>query len=119
MINSFWVETFVQVMIMARDNVLRAIKNAEIEATETLSEAKREAIAITSKARQKASEIVVEGKSISESEAQNLISETRKSAGSEAEIVSKDGHDAGEKVHNSGKKNRDKAVKLVVDYFRK
>ena len=74
MINSFWVETFVQVMIMARDNVLRAIKNAEIEATETLSEAKREAIAITSKARQKASEIVVEGKSISESDAQNLIS---------------------------------------------
>ena len=104
---------------MARDNVLRAIKNAEIEATETLSEAKKEAIAITSKARQKASEIVVEGKSISESEAQNLISETRQSAGSEAEMVAKDGHTAGQKLHNSGKKNRDKAVKLVVDYFRK
>jgi vacuolar-type H+-ATPase subunit H len=48
-----------------------------------------------------------------------LISETRDSAGSEAEKVSKDGHAAGEKVHNSGKKNRDKAVKLVIDYFRK
>ena len=104
---------------MARDNVLRAIRNAEIEATETLSEAKKEATMITSKARQKASEIVVEGKSISESDAQNLISDTRKSAGSEAEMVSKGGHEAGEKVHASGKKNRDKAVKLVVDYFRK
>ena len=118
-INSFWVERFVQVLIMARDNVLRAIRDAEIEATETLSEAKKEASMIISQARQKASEIIIEGKSISESDAQDLISETRQSAGSEAEMVAKDGHTAGQKLHNSGKKNRDKAVKLVVDYFRK
>lgn len=104
---------------MARNNVLRAIRDAEIEATETLSEAKKEASMIISQARQKASEIIIEGKSISESDAQKLISETRQSAGSEAEMVAKDGYTAGQKLHNSGKKNQDKAVKLVVDYFRK
>ena len=104
---------------MVRDNVLRAIRDAEIKATETLSEAKKEASMIISQARQKSSEIIIQEKSVSESNAQSLISETRDSAGSEAEKVSKDGHVAGEKVHNSGKKNRDKAVKLVIDYFRK
>ena len=44
---------------MARDNVLRAIKDAEIKATETLSEAKKEATTIISQARQKASEIII------------------------------------------------------------
>ena len=119
MINYSQVPLITKGVTMSRADVLRAIKDAEMEATEMLSEAKKEATMIISKARQKASEIVVEGKSISESDAQNLISETRKSAGSEAEMVSKEGQDAGEKVHNSGKKNRDKAVKLVVDYFRK
>ena len=104
---------------MVRDNVLRAINDAEIKATETLSEAKKEASMIISQARQKSSEIIIQERSISETNAQHLISETRNSAGSEAEKVSKDGHAAGEKVHNSGKKNRDKAVKLVIDYFRK
>jgi len=104
---------------MAREEVLRAIRDAEIEATATLSDAKKEASQIVSQARQKASEIISQGKSTSESDAQNLISEVRLSAGSEAELVSKEGHTAEKNIHDSGKKNRDKAVKLVIDSFRK
>jgi len=104
---------------MAREDVLRAIKDAEIAATATLSDAKKEASQIVSQARQNASEILTSGKSTSESEAQNLISEARASAGTEAEVVSNDGQTAQKNVHDSGKKNRDKAVKLVIDSFRK
>jgi vacuolar-type H+-ATPase subunit H len=104
---------------MAREDVLRAIKDAEIAATATLLDAKKEAAQIVSQARQNASEILTSGKSTSESEAQNLISEARASAGTEAEVVSTDGHAAQKSVHDSGKKNRDKAAKLVIDSFRK
>ena len=41
------------------------------------------------------------------------------SAGTEAEVVSNDGQAAQKNVHDSGKKNRDKAAKLVIDSFRK
>ena len=104
---------------MTKEEVLRAIKDAEIAATETLSNAKKEASQIVSQARQNASEILSAGKSTSESEGQSLISEARASAGSEAEVVSNDGHAAQKNVHDSGKKNRDKAAKLVIDSFRK
>ena len=60
---------------MAREDVLRAIKNAEIAATENLSYA-------------------------------------------EADTVSSDGHLAQKNIHKSGNKNRDKAVKVVLDAFR-
>ena len=66
---------------MAREDVLRAIKDAEIAATATLSDAKKEASQIVSQARQNASEILISGKSTSEFEAQNLISEAKASAG--------------------------------------
>ena len=49
---------------MAREDVLRAIKDAEIEATATLSDAKKEASQIVSQARQNASEILTSGKEI-------------------------------------------------------
>ena len=99
---------------MAREDVLRAIKDAEIAATETLSTAKKEAAQIISQARQNASEILTSGKSSSESEAQNLISDARASAGSEANIVSKDGEVAQKNVHDSGKKNRKKLTNTEI-----
>ncbi len=109
----------IRVQSMAREEVLRAIKDAEIAAAETLSNAKKEAAQLISQARQNASEILTSGKSTSESEAQNLISEARASAGTKAEVVSKDGQTAQKNVHDSGKKNREKAAKLVIDSFRK
>ena len=104
---------------MAREDVLRAIKDAEIAATETLSNAKKEAAQIVSQARQNASVILTSGRTTSESEAQNLISDARASAGTEAEVVSNDGQVAQKNVHDSGKKNRDKAAELVIKSFRK
>jgi len=56
---------------MAREDVLRAIKNAEIAATENLSYAKKEASSIISQSRQNASEILVSGRSNSDSESQD------------------------------------------------
>ncbi len=103
---------------MAREDILRAIKNAEIAATETLSDAKKEASSIISQSRQKASEIMASGRSNSESDAQDLISTARESAGSEADVVSSDGHVAEKSIHDSGNKNRKKAVKVVLDAFR-
>lgn len=105
-------------LIMAREDVLRAIKNAEIAATETLSDAKKEASSIISQSRQNASEILVSGRSNSDSESQGLISDARTIAGSEADTVSSDGHLAQKNIHKSGNKNRDKAVKVVLDAFR-
>jgi ATP synthase H subunit len=103
---------------MTREDVLRSIKNAEIAATETLSNAKKEAASIISQARQNASEILTSGRSDSESNAQGLISKARESAGSEAEVVSNDGKVAQKSIHDSGIKNRQKAEKIVIDAFR-
>ena len=47
-----------------------------------------------------------------------LISKARESAGSEADIVSNDGQIAQKSIHDSGKMNRVKAEKIVIDSFR-
>ena len=104
--------------MMAREDVLRAIKDAEIAATETLSNAKREASSIISQARQNASEIALSGRANSESDAQGMIAKARESAGSEADVVSSEGLKAQKNIHNSGIKNRQKAEKIVIDAFR-
>ena len=103
---------------MTREEVLRSIKDAEIAATETLLNAKKEATSIISQARQNASEIVTTGRTDSESDAQGLLSEARANAGSEADIVSNDGQIAQKSIHDSGKMNRVKAEKIVIDAFR-
>ena len=47
-----------------------------------------------------------------------MISKARESANSKAKLVSDDGSLAQKNVHDSGKKNREKAKKLVIDAFK-
>jgi vacuolar-type H+-ATPase subunit H len=103
---------------MTRKDVLRTIRDAENAATETISNAKKEASSIISKARLNASEIVISGRSNSEAEALNLITSARADAGDEASIVSSAGDSATKNIHGSGKKNRSKATKIVIDAFK-
>jgi len=104
---------------MVREKVLRAIKDAEKAASETISEAKKEAASIISQARLNASEIMNSELSKSELSNQNLINEARDSASSEAKLVSDDGDKVQKKLHDSGKKNRFKAEKIIIDAFKK
>ncbi len=104
---------------MARKDVLKAIKDAEIAAQVTLSDAKKEAASILTNARLNASEIINIGRNDSESDAQNLISEARATADSKANLVSSDGKIAQKSIHESGNINRIEATKLVLDAFRK
>ena len=110
--------SLIPVQSMARKKVLRAIKDAEKAASETLSNAKKEAASIISQARQNASEILNSERSNSDSTNQNMLSKARESANSEATLVSDDGRLAEKNVHDSGKKNRAKAEKLVIDAFK-
>ena len=80
--------------------------------------AKKEATSIISQARQHSSESVTTGRTDAESDAQGLLSEARANAGSEADIVSNDGQIAQKSIHDSGKMNRVKAEKIVIDAFR-
>ena len=104
---------------MVREKVLRAIKDAEKAASKTLSNARKEAASIVSQARQNASEILNTERSNSDSSNQNLINKARESANSKAKLVSDDGHIAQQHLHESGKKNRAKAEKIVIDAFKK
>ena len=74
---------------MGREEVLRAIRQAESEAAKTIADAESEAAEIISKARLKATEIIQAGKSDSEASSQNMISEARSVAEGEAAKVSK------------------------------
>ncbi|MGY8692377.1 MAG: hypothetical protein ACKVHF_05355 [Candidatus Poseidoniales archaeon] len=104
---------------MSRADVLRAIKDAEIAASESIKMANKEASSIISNARQNANEIINSGRANSELDSQGLISKARSEAGSKAEIVSTDGKLEQENIHKSGDKNRIKAVKIVIDAFSK
>ena len=103
---------------MGREEVLRAIRQAEREAEKTIADAEAEASEIISKARLKATEIIQSGKSDSEASSQDLISEARSAAEGEAAKVSKKGDSAIGSIHDSGEGSREKAVKAVMDAFR-
>ena len=103
---------------MGRQEVLRAIRQAESEAEKTIASAQSEAAEIISKARLKATEIIQSGKTDSEASSQNMISEARNVAEGEAAKVSKKGDSAIGTIHDSGKGSRGEAVKAVVDAFK-
>ena len=103
---------------MGREEVLRAIGQAESEAAKTIADAESEAAEIISKARLEATEIIQTGKSDSEASSQNMISEARNVAEGEAAKVSKKGDSAIGSIHDSGEGSREKAVKAIVDAFR-
>ncbi|MBI88123.1 MAG: hypothetical protein CMB67_03745 [Euryarchaeota archaeon] len=103
---------------MGRKEVLRAIRQAESDAKETIAKAEAQASEIISKARLTATEIIQAGRSESESNSQSLISEARNAAEGEAKKVSKEGDSAIGSIHDGGEGSRAEAVNAVLDAFR-
>lgn len=103
---------------MGRETVLKAIRNAENKAKETITDAESQASEIITKARLAATEIIQSGRSDSESNSQDMISEARDIAEKEAMKVSKDGDSSINSIHKGSDGNREKAVKIVLDAFR-
>ena len=102
---------------MGREEVLRAIRQAESEAEKTIANAESEAAEIISKARLKATEIVQSGKSDSEASSQNMISEARSVAEGEAAKVSKKGDSAIGSIHDSCLESRGEPGRPLVYPF--
>ena len=103
---------------MGRDEVLKAIRQAEKEARGILKEADSKAVEIISKARLRSAEIIQSSKSDSETASQNLITKSRSIAEGEAAKVSKEGDSAIGSIHDSGHESRKRAVKAVIDAFK-
>ena len=111
-------ECTVGVHRMGREEVLRAIRQAESEAEQTIADAESKASEIVSKARLTATEIIQAGRSDSEANAQTMISEARSAAESEAQKVSKEGDSNIGSIHDGGEGSRQYAVNAVLDAFR-
>jgi vacuolar-type H+-ATPase subunit H len=105
------------VNIVARDEVLRSIKEAEGKTTIKLEKARSEALDITSKARAKAADTLSSGLQDADAEAQSMIDDTRAAAGKKANSVRTDGEAALAAIHEHGEKNRSSAVDSVLDAF--
>ena len=103
---------------MGKQEVLRAIREAETEAKETIANAESQASEIITKARLVATEIVQSGKSDSESSSQSVISDARSIAEGEAAKVIKEGDSVIGTIHDDGEGSRAAAVKAILDAFR-
>ena len=103
---------------MGRDEVLKAIRQAEKKARGILKDADSKAAEILSKARLRSAEIIQSSKSDSEAASQNLITKSRSIAEGEAAKVSEEGDSAIGSIHDAGHESRVRAVKAVIDAFK-
>ncbi|MBA41153.1 MAG: hypothetical protein CMB17_04655 [Euryarchaeota archaeon] len=103
---------------MGRNDILRAIKEAEASAEQTILAAKEKASRILSDARSAASESVVAGRRETEASAQSNLQSAREAASGEAAKVKKSGESTLSDVHLSAESNRDTAISLVLDAIR-
>ena len=102
---------------MARDEVLKAIKEAEKKANAKLEKARSDASNITSKARGESADIVVAGVREAEAEAQTMVDAARDAANKAAATVRSEGDEALETIRSEGEKNRSSAVDSVLGTF--
>jgi vacuolar-type H+-ATPase subunit H len=102
---------------MARDEVLRAIKEAEKKASAKLEKANSDASNINIKARGESADIVSAGGRAAEAEAQSLVDAARAAANKAADSVRSDGEEALTTIREQGEKNRSSAVDSVLDTF--
>ncbi len=102
---------------MARDEVLRSIKEAEEKTRVKLEKARTDASNITSKARAKEADTIASGLQNAEAEAQSMLNEAREDASREADSVRAEGEAALAAIHEHGEKNRSPAVDAVLEAF--
>ena len=102
---------------MARDEVLRSIKEAEEKTGAKLENARKDSSNITSKARGKAADLISSGLQDAEAEAQSTVDEARDVANKRADSARADGEAALTAIQDHGEKNRSSAVDAVLDAF--
>ena len=102
---------------MGRADVLRTIRDAEADAKATLEKAERDASNLVMKARANAAETVSTGRQDSDTEANAILEKSRAASEKEAAAVSSEGDSELANVHDSGEKNRTKAIDVVLSNF--
>ena len=100
---------------MSREEILRAIKEAETKASAMLDKANSDALNIISKARSKAVETIIAGKRDAEVEARAMLDEARGVASNEASAVITAGEAALVAIHENGDNNRSSAIDSVLN----
>jgi len=102
---------------VARDEVLKSIKEAEEKTGAKLENARKDSSNITSKARGKAADLISSGLQDAEAEAQSMVDQARDAANKQADSARADGEAALTAIHEHGEKNRSSAVDAVLDAF--
>ena len=102
---------------MARDEVLKSIKEAEEKTGAKLEKARTDASNITSKARGKAAHIISPALPAAAAAAQSTVDEAREAANKRADSTRADGEASLSAIHEHGVKNRSSAVDAVLDAF--
>ena len=102
---------------LSSSDVLRGIKEAEVEASKTLKVARDKAAQTLTDARIKATEIVNEAKQSSQASTAASLDEARQGAAVEADKVTAEGGKALESIHSSGENKRQEAIEIVLSSF--
>ena len=102
---------------MSKVDVLKRIKSAESEASDSLESAREKAQVIVSKARVNSSEKIQRSYVDGQAKSQKMLETARVDATANAEKISTEGEKVIEEIHESGNKNRKKAIDVVLDAF--
>jgi vacuolar-type H+-ATPase subunit H len=100
--------------LMAKSDVLRAIKDAEVSAAATISDAQAKAAKIISDARLEAADLHKNSTGDSHASMLSIIDAAKDEAGIEAAKVAKSGDAEIKKLHSSGDKRRKEAVNFIL-----
>ncbi|MAT49174.1 MAG: hypothetical protein CMA27_05025 [Euryarchaeota archaeon] len=104
---------------MGKEEILKAIKNAEKNAAKTLADAETKASSILSDARVKATELIQEQQEAINVNSRSTISDAKSKAQTEADKVIKQGDKEILEITEKGAKQRKKAIDSVIDSFMK
>lgn len=99
---------------MAKSDILRAIKDAEVSAASTIADAKVKAAKVISDAKAEAADLLKNSKVDSETNMLSIIDAAKDEAGIEAAKVAKSGDAEIKKLHSSGDKRRKEAVNFIL-----
>ena len=102
---------------MSKEEILKAIKNAEKDAAKTISDAEAKASSILSEARVKATEIIQTSQDDINKKSRDMINEARSNAQMDADKVTNEGDSVIQKITEKGKKDRKNAVDSVISSF--
>lgn len=103
---------------MSREQVLRAVKDAEKKADEHKAKAESDAAAIVSQARADASALIAEGRDQVDVETNDMVESARAKAVKATAKVEKSGAKELDAIREGGEARRSDAVDAVLESFR-